>query len=140
MKSINFFKIASYLLFFTALVHFLSFFFEPKPVNMDEKLLFDLVRDYHRDLGQGFLRTTNDLMTGLSACFSLLCLMGGLINIFIIRKKIDIELLKGILNIELVIFGMLFVLMMVYTFLPPIICTGLIFMNLLIARIIMDKK
>jgi uncharacterized iron-regulated membrane protein len=139
MKPLLFFKISAYLMLLTAFFHTLSFFSEPKPANDTEKNLFELMKNYQRDLGLGFTPTTNDLMTGLSACFSLLCLFGGLTNLLLLKKNQDASLLKGILNIELLVFGLLFVLMTIYTFLPPIVLTGLIFLCLIGARISTNK-
>jgi uncharacterized iron-regulated membrane protein len=139
MKPLLLFKASAYLMLLTAFFHTLSFFSEPKPANDTEKTLFALMKNYQRDLGLGFTPTTSDLMTGLSACFSLLCLMGGLLNLFLAKKNQDISLLKGILNIELLVFGLLFVLMAIYTFLPPIVLTSLIFLCLLGARVSVNK-
>ncbi len=37
--------------------------------------------------------------------------------------------MRGILAINLLMFGLLFAVMAYFTFLPPIVCTGLIFLN-----------
>ena len=47
--------------------------------------------------------------------------------------------MKGILAINVAIFGVVFLMMVVFTFLPPIICTGLIFINLLAAYIVVPQ-
>ena len=47
--------------------------------------------------------------------------------------------MKGILAINVAIFGVCFLVMAVFTFLPPIVCTGLIFINLLAAYIVVPK-
>jgi hypothetical protein len=139
MKPMLFFKASGYLMLLTAFFHTLSFFNEAKPKNEPEKILFDLMENHQYDLGLGFRPTANDLMTGLSACFSLLCLMGGLMNLFLLTQNRDIGLLKGLLNIELLVFGLLFVIMAIYTFLPPIVLTSLIFLCLIGARIALNR-
>lgn len=113
--------------FLTALFHSLSFLAEPTATNETEKQLIDLFTNYKQDLGAGFSRSTFDLFTGLSACFALICLLGGWINVYFLRKKLESSLFKGLLFIEMVVFGVVFLVMIFYTFLPPIVLTGLIF-------------
>ena len=115
----------------TALIHSLSFFRKPAPSNETEEQLFNLLNTYERDLGAGFHPTSADLFIALSACFTLVYLLGGLINWYLLRKKADPSILKGITGIQILIFGAGFILMYVYTFLPPIVLTGLVFAFLL---------
>jgi len=75
----------------------------------------------------GFSPTVSSLFFALSACFSLLCFMGAMLNFYLLRKKVSPGLMKGINGIQAIIFGVCFVLMLFYTFLPPVVCTGLIF-------------
>ena len=78
----------------------------------------------------GFNPTYADLFTALSSCFTLLCLFGGILNLFLWRKKVDASLWNGILTIEAGIFGICFAMMLFNTFLPPIVLSGLIFVFL----------
>lgn len=119
--------------FLTALFHALSLFVTPVPQNETERQLLDLMTNYQRDFGGGFHRTTKNLVTALSACFTLLCLLGGLTNTHLLKKQVAADILTGQLKIQLVVFGACFVLMAVFTFLPPIILTGLIVLTLLAA-------
>ena len=124
----------------TALFHALSVFVSPPPQNDAEKQLFDLVNGYRADMGFGFRRTTAELITGLSSCFTLLCLLGALTILFLLREKATFRIMKGILNIQCIIFGICFLMMGVFTYLPPILLTGLAFVSLLIARITMEQR
>ena len=118
-------------LFLTALIHALTLFASPAPQNETERQLFDLLAKYKSDFGGGFQRTMRDLITALSACFSLVCLLGGLTLGYLAHKQADVGLLKGVIGIHLLVFGICFGVMAVFTFLPPIILTGLIFFSLL---------
>jgi hypothetical protein len=114
-------------LFLTAAFHSLSFFMKPEPANETEKQLFDLMSSYKPNAGMGFHPSFSDLFTGLSLCFTLICLFGALLNWYLKKKSLTADIWKGLLLIEMVIFGSMFIAMAVFTFLPPIICTGLIF-------------
>jgi len=129
------FRTASVLQFITAGIHALSFLNDPQPANETEKILFDLMRNYRSDLA-GMMVSTEELMTGLSACFTFLYLFGGLINFWLLRKTQDETVLGGVLVINLLIFGPLFVIMAIYTFPPPILFTGLVFFFLLLAWVV----
>lgn len=50
-----------------------------------------------------------------------------MINAYLLRKRVDAAFVKGITAINLIVFGAVFVVMAVFTFLPPIIFSGLIF-------------
>jgi len=113
--------------FLSAFIHSLSFISKPVATNETEKQLIDLFTNYKQDLGAGFSRSTSDLFTGLSACFTLICILGGWINLYFLRKKLDSSLFRGLLFIEMMVFGAVFVIMILFTFLPPIVVTGLIF-------------
>lgn len=111
----------------TAAFHSLSFFVKPEPQNETEKQLFDLMSSYKPDAGMGFHPSFTDLFTGLSLCFTLICLFGAMLNWYLKKKTLTADIWKGVLLIEMVIFGTVFIAMSIFTFLPPIICTALIF-------------
>lgn len=111
----------------TAVFHSLSFFMTPEPKNETEKQLLELTSGYKPDAGMGFNPSFADLFTGLSLCFTLICLFGALLNWYLKRKNIAADLWKGILLIEGIIFGAVFAAMLAFTFFPPVVCTGLIF-------------
>lgn len=125
--------------FLTAAIHAVSLFVQPEPANDTERQLLTLMTTYRMDAGAGFTPTFSNFVTALSSCFSLLCLLGGAINGWLLLKHAEPNLMKGILGINVVVFGICFATMAFLTFLPPIICTGLIFINLLAAFIVVPK-
>jgi hypothetical protein len=110
----------------TAVAHSLSLFITPLPANDTERQLFDLMTNYRPNMGAGIHRSMGELFKALSSCFSLLCLLGGLINIYLLRKRVDAGVIKGLVGIQLLVFGICFGIMAVFTFLPPTILTGLV--------------
>ena len=71
-----------------AAFHSLSFFIQPEPQNETEKQLLDLINNYKPDAGMGFHPGFSNLLTGLSACFTLICLFAAWINWYFKRKGI----------------------------------------------------
>jgi hypothetical protein len=132
-------KTAAIFQFITAVIHAMTLFVTPPPNNDTEKQIFSLMQTYHFDFGAGFHRSMSELTLALSACFSLLCLFGGLVNWYLVKKQIEPEVMKGVVTINLIVFGICFALMAVYTFLPPILLTGLIVLFLVIARLFIAK-
>jgi hypothetical protein len=120
----------------TAVFHTIGIVASPGLRNETERQLYDLMTNYRIDAGAGFTPSTGDLFTALSSCFSLLCLFGGLVNILLVRRSAPADLLNGILLVSVLIFGVCFAIMAVFTFLPPIIMTGLILVTLVIAWIV----
>ena len=130
MKHSLLLKIAIALQLLTAIAHALSFLSEPVGTNDQEKMLIELMNTYQMDLGAGYHRTMTEVVNALSACFSLLYLLGALINWYLFRQQVSPNVMKGILGINLAIFGFTFALMVVLTFLPPIVMTGVTFVFL----------
>ena len=114
----------------TAFIHSISFLVTPVSNNETERQMMELIATYKMDMGGGFHRTYDNLLTALSSCFSFLCLLGGLINAFLLKKKVPADLMRGILLINVLVFGACFAIMAIFTFLPPIVLTGLIFLSL----------
>ncbi|HUM46152.1 MAG TPA: hypothetical protein PLD84_04435 [Chitinophagales bacterium] len=123
----------------TTAAHSLSFFFTPEGTNDTERQLIELMKTYKTDMGGGFAPSTQDIFTSFSACFALLYALGALMNGYLLRRKIDDITLKGIVNINLVVFGICFVVMASFTFLPPIVLTGMVFLCLVICRLTFSK-
>jgi hypothetical protein len=137
LKSYTFwFKSAIVLQLLTAGVHALSFLIKRPPTSESEKQMLDLMINLKKDMGAGFNPSMMDMLLALSSCFTLVYLLGGLLNIHLIRKKVDMEVLKGVLNVNLLIFGTSFIIMAFLTFLPPIIMTALVFILLIPARVL----
>ncbi len=129
------FKTAAIFQLLTGAIHATSLFSDKAPSNDTEKQMMDLLENYRMELGAGFTPTLSEIFISMSACFSLLLFFGGMINLFLLKKCSDDGVVKGVLNINLLVFTMVFILMCVFTFLPPIVCTGLIFVSLVLARI-----
>lgn len=124
----------------TSAFHSLSFFVKQEPGNDTEKQLLDLVTNYKADLGMGFHKSFAELFTAVSLCFTLICLFGALLNWYLHRKKIAADTWRGVLLIEVFIFGAMAAAMLVFAFGPPIICTALIFIFVLGAYFSSNKK
>ncbi len=123
----------------TGLLHSISLFVNLGPANETERQLDMLITTYKMDLGAGFHPTFSNLFTALSSCFTFLCLFAALTNGYLLYKHTEPNVMKGIIGINVVIFGAVFVMMAYFTFLPPIVCTGLIFINLLAAFIVVPN-
>lgn len=112
----------------TSVFHSISFFVKQEPSNETEKKLIDITNGYKADLGMGFHRTFAELFTAVSLCFTLICIFGALINWYFKKKNLAADLWRGLLLIQVFVFGAMFTAMLGFAFFPPIICTGLIFL------------
>ena len=126
--------------FITAITHAVTLFVNLPPNNDTEKQLYALMNNYKFDLGAGFHRSMGDMIIPLSACFTLLCLMAGLVNWHLVRKKVEPGIMKGIISINLLIFGICFVLVAIFAFLLPIIQLSLILLFLFLSRITISRS
>jgi hypothetical protein len=120
-------------MFITGAVHALGLFAQPPPANETERQMRDLMSTFRLDIGDGFRPTMNNLVTALSACFTFVCVLGGLTNAYLLRRRVAADILKGVVGIHLLVFGCMFAVMLALTFLPPIALTGLIVLFLLLA-------
>lgn len=119
----------------TALFHSIGFFVKPKPRNETEKQLLDLMANYRMDMGGGIKRSYKNLFIGVSICFTIIYILGAVLNWYFLRSGISTEVWKGFLLIQLVLYGAVFLFQLRLTFWPPIIVTGLVFIFLIIANI-----
>lgn len=119
--------------FVTGVFHLLSFLNSPEPKNDSEKQLFNLMTNYKFDLGSGFFRSMENLMNSFSIAFALFLFFSGILNLFLLRSNLPNKTMKGVILINLFAYLICFISMSLLTFLPPIICTGLIVLILLIA-------
>jgi hypothetical protein len=125
--------------FVTAILHAIGLFITPDPANETERQLLEIMSTYRMDAGAGFTPTFSNLFTALSSCFTFLCLFAGLINGYLLMKHTEPNVMKGILAINVGVFGAVFLVMAYFTFLPPIVFSGLIFINLLAAYIVVPR-
>jgi protein-S-isoprenylcysteine O-methyltransferase Ste14 len=56
-------------------------------------------------------------------------------NAYLIKKGVGAEIMRGVIVIDLLVFGICFGVMAVFTFLPPIVLTGLIVLFLTLAMV-----
>lgn len=88
LKSYRFWLwLAVVVLLLNALIHSLTLFVEPVPQNETERQLLSLLVSYKQNFGAGFQRSMKEIFIALSACFSLLCLLGGLTLMYLLRKQ-----------------------------------------------------
>lgn len=132
-------KTAAILQFIAAIIHAITLFVTLPPTNETEKQLFSLMDTYKLDFGAGFHRTMGELTLALSACFCLVCLLGSLLNWYLLRKKVEPEIMQGVITINLLVFGILFGITATFAFLQPIILTGLIFLFLIVSRLTVTR-
>ncbi len=111
----------------TAFFHSLSFIGKPRPKNETEKQLIELSSGYKADMGGGIKRSLNQLFIGVSTCFTMIYTFGAALNWYFLKSGIAPGVWEGFLLIQLIAFGILFLLMIKFTFWPPIIVTGLVF-------------
>ena len=114
----------------TAIFHSISFFVKEKPRNETEKQLIDLSKNYKIDMGAGIKRSFGQLFIGVSSCFTMIYILGAVLNWYFFQAGISADIWKGLLLIELVAYGIVFLLQVRFTFLPSIIVTGLVFLFL----------
>ena len=128
------------ILFLNTVIHSITLFIQPAPQNEIERQLTQLMTTYHNDFGAGFHPTPHNLFTALSSSFSLLCLLGGLMNAYLVKKRVSPEIMRGVVAIDLLVFGICFVVVAIFTFLLPIILIGLIVVFLALALIALPRE
>ncbi|MBL7742623.1 MAG: hypothetical protein JNN00_04025 [Chitinophagaceae bacterium] len=114
----------------TAFFHSLSFISPAKPRNDMEKQLVEITTKYKLDMGGGIKRSFYSLFIGVSSCFTLIFILGAALNWYFLKAGINGEVWKGFLLIQLATYGIVFLLQVKFTFLPPVIVTGLVFLFL----------
>ena len=123
----------------TAFLHSLSFFKGPVASNDQEKQMLDLMMNYKMDMGMGMMRSMYSLFNSLSACMTLICFLGGLVNLFLLRSMVASPVIKGVMGINAFIFGVGTIIMIVFAFFPPIVCFALIFLFSFLAFLMVPK-
>jgi hypothetical protein len=110
----------------TAFFHSLSFISPAKPRNDMEKQLVEIITKYKLDMGAGIKRSFYSLFIGVSSCFTVIYIMGAALNWYFVKKGVSADIWKGLLLIQLIAYSIVFILQVRFTFLPPIIVTGLV--------------
>jgi len=124
----------------TAGLHSFSFVNDLQPTDDRERQLLDLMNSYKLDFGMGFTPTMQNLMTSFSIGFTLLLVLGGTVNWFLLAKKADLAIVRGVIGINVIVFGALFIAMLFLTFMIPIVCQALIFIALMLAYLTAPKR
>jgi hypothetical protein len=132
-------KAAIIVQFIATIIHATTLFINPTPDNATEKQLYSLMDSYKFNLGAGFYRSMGEMTLALSACFCFFCLLAGMINWYLLRKRVEPGVIKGIIDINLFVFGICFVLVTIFTFLLPIVLIGLIMLFLILSRFSIPK-
>ncbi len=114
----------------TAAFHSLSFISPAKPRNEQEKQLVDITTNYKIDMGGGIRRSFYNLFVGVSSCFTLIFIMGAVLNWYFLKNTLTAATWEGFLLIQLIVYATIFLLQVRFTFWPPIIVTGLVFLFL----------
>jgi MFS family permease len=127
-------------LLLNTIIHSITLFIQPAPQNEIERQLTQLMTTYHNDFGAGFHPTPQNLFTALSSSFSLLCLLGALMNGYLVRKRVSPDIMRGVVAIDLLVFGICFVVVAIFTFLVPIILIGLIVVFLALAFVTLPRE
>src|SRR5699024_799538 len=98
LRRYRFWLIAAVLfMFLTAGLHSISFFVDPDITNETQRQLHELLHNYREDMGAGFSRSFFDLFTALSACYPLMCILGGLTLGYLLMKHVEPALMKGVI-------------------------------------------
>lgn len=126
-------RVSSILQIITGCIHAVGLFRSPVPANEKERTLNELLTTYRPDLGPLFHPTFGDIFLALSACFTFLYLLGGLSILYLLSKGLSPGTWKGLVAINLLVFGPAFLVMLLLTFLPPIVLTGAVFISLSLA-------
>jgi len=127
-------------LFLTGTIHGIALFVTQTPTNDTERQMLDLVLNYKKDMGAGFHRSLWNLFTALSACYTFVSFLGGLTLAFLLKKKAPVGILKGVVGIHVIIFIGVFGVMLAFTFLPPIVLSGLVALFLTIGWVTTPKS
>lgn len=123
----------------TGLLHAVGLFIKPDPSDETERQMLTLMTTFKMETGVGFQSTFMNLFIAVSSCFTFLCLFAAATNGYLLLKHTEPNVMKGILAINVVIFGLVLAVMAYFTFLPPIVCSALIFINVLAAYIVVPK-
>lgn len=133
------FKFGSWAMLATGVIHSLSFLNEPQPQNDRESLLFDLLKNYHFDLG-GTMRSMQDLLNFFSLSLSLFCLFAGVTNLLIVKHFDNDTLAKKIVAFNAVFWTVYLVPLYLLTFLPPQVCFTIAWAGYVAAYFFMGRR
>ena len=122
MKYKTLFKFGSWAMLVTGVIHSLSFLNEPQPQNDSERQLFDLLSNYHFDLGAGAMRSMQDLLNFFSLSLTFFCLFAGVLNLLVVKHFDNEALAKSVVTFNAAFWTVYLVPLYLLTFLPPQVC------------------
>jgi hypothetical protein len=125
--------------FLSGLLHSVSLFIPLSGDNDVEKQMISLVTTLRLDMGAGFHPTFFNLFIALSSCLTFLFFYAALTNGYLLWKHTEPSVIRGIIWINILIFAILFAVVAYLTFLIPIVCVGLVLVNLIAAIIVVPK-
>lgn len=131
-----FFKIGSWALIITGLLHSLSFINDPVATNDTEKQFFDLMKTYKFDLGNGFHRTFWELMAFFNFAPTLFSIFGGIVNLYVLKHWGETPRFKGYLYLNTACWALFAIPLMGFTFLTPMICWGVAVLMFILASLL----
>ena len=86
MRSVNFpFRLGTYTLLITALVHLIGHFYKRPPANDQERQLLELMTGYQMDVG-AIHRTVQQVLSGFSLSFAVLLIFVAALDLALIRS------------------------------------------------------
>lgn len=132
-KITSWLKVTIGIQFLTAAVHSLSFLRSPQGQNETEKQMIDLMYNHKMDFGAGFHRSMGQIFTSVSLCFTMIFLLGAMINLYLVRQHAPGALVKGIVGIQAIVFAVVFLGAVFFAFLPPALFTGMVFLLLTVS-------
>ncbi len=120
MRKVNFpFRLGTYTLLITALVHLIGHFYKRPPANDQERQLLELMTTYRMNMG-GIHRTVQSILSGFSLTFAALLVYLAALNLAIVRfGPEDRRFVRAITLVNVVMTGVLLVISAVSFPLPP---------------------
>ncbi len=138
-KAKGIFKAANIILILTGILHLVGHFQEQAPANEKESTLLDLMKNYYFNFG-GMERSMRDIVNALSLSLSLFTFFIALLNLMLLHQLVNQQVLKKIMLINIVFWGVLEIILIRYTIPPPIICYGLAWLCLLVSYLVLSKQ
>ena len=120
MSRVNFpFRLGTYTLLITAIVHLIGHFYKRPPANDQERQLLELMTTYRMNMG-GIHRTVQSILSGFSLTFAALLIYLAALNLAIVWfGPEDRRFVRAITRVNVVMIGILLVISAVSFPLPP---------------------
>ena len=120
MRKVNFpFRLGTYTLLITALVHLIGHFYKRPPANDQERQLLELMTTYRMNMG-GIHRTVQSILSGFSLTFAAALIFITALNLAIIRSRPADRHLVGVITlVNVIMTGILLVISGISFPLPP---------------------